>query len=208
MTDSDNLTAQIARWRRTGAWVCLADIVEWRATGSRDGIRRELHACEQVKAAILDNKTKIAGDGSLLIVGGKKAEPATDSDIQDIERSQQYRLPEGHDAMMYLLAQCWIRRDALIELANICGWRGMLEFLRQKIASAKKDGPPPIQGRLRWDIMRILEEPGAAACVNATDQIDYVRRRLNDEGHKKFEGDLKRSIQRAKKEMKAGNQDN
>ena len=120
------LATQVSRWRRSGDWVCLSDLADWRANAGVDGIRRTHHGCQQVKLAILDHKAKIARDASMLIIAsGAKAETATATDLEQIEASPQYQLPDGLDAMMYLLTQCWMRRDAIIELADTCKWRGV-----------------------------------------------------------------------------------
>jgi hypothetical protein len=197
------LATQVSRWRSTGDWVCLADLADWRADAGADGIRRVHHGCQQVKLAILDHRAKIARDASMLIIAnGAKEETTTATDLEQIEASPQYQLPEGLDTMMYLLTQCWMRRSAIIDLAKACKWQGVQQFLDQLIANAKRNSPSRIQGRLKQDIVRILQEPGAVACVNGTEEVEYVRRRLNELGYKKKEGNLKRTIQRAKSGMK------
>jgi hypothetical protein len=202
----EKLAAQISRWRRTGEWVCLSDLADWRASAGADGIQRVHHGCQQVTLAILDHKAKIARAASMLIIAnGAKAETATATDLEQIEASPQYQLPDGLDAMMYLLTQCWMCRDAIIDLANTCKWRDVEKFLEQQAANARRSSPPPIQGKLVRDVMQILQEPGAIACVNATARKDYVKRRLIEMGYKKNAGDLTRTIQRASKALRSEN---
>jgi len=141
----------------------------------------------------------------LIIANGAKAETATATDLEQIEAAPQYQLPDGLDAMMYLLTQCWMRRDAIIELADTCKWRGVEKFLEQQAANAQRSSPPLIQGRLVRDVMQILQEPGAIACLNATERHAHVRHRLKELGYKKNAGDLTRTIQRASKALRSEN---
>jgi hypothetical protein len=194
-------TVDTERWRRTGARVCLAEVAAWRATENADGIRRDLRGCEQVKAAILGDQAKLASSGSIVILNGTNADVATAPDFGDIERAPMYVLPDGYDRMMYLFTLCWIHKDPLIELAGNYGWRDVEKFLDQQKRTAKNSGPPQLQGWLKARVKQILQEPRAGACKSGPALEEYVKGRLAELGIKKV-GDLMRTIQRAKKEMK------